>query len=179
MTRRTTVTVRTGWFSSISGPSNTAGIKLSEYLLAAAIALASTLTVLGNLAALSWFGMWAGLNSKSANIATLKTLAFVQIIPWFGIAIVSTMIFLPLMLWPALNGKFSGSGSMAYMLYPLITTGVATVLALTKDTIFILWARKKLRTHFRECVLPTVTSIHEKLPPPLPRVSPPPLIAAK
>lgn len=135
VTRSKTVTVRTGWFSSISGPSITGGIKLSEYLLAAVIALASTLTVLGNLAALSWFGMWAGLNSKSANIATLKTLAFVQIIPWFGIALSSTLIFLPLMLWPALRSKFSGGGNMTYILYPLITTSVFTVLALIKDTI--------------------------------------------
>ena len=76
------------------------------------------------------------------------------------------------MMWTAFSSKFSGGGVMSIALYPLITTGVATVLALIKDTIFILWARKKLRTHFRECVLPTVTSMHEKLPPPLPRVAP-------
>jgi ABC-2 family transporter protein len=172
-TRSTTVTVKMGPFSSIRSLATAGGIKLSEYFLSAAMALATTLTVLGNLAALSWFGMWAGLNSKSANIATLKTLAFVQVIPWFGIAIASNMIFLPLMLWPALNTKLSGGGALAYIWYPLISTSVATMLALIKDTIFILWARKKLRTKFRDCILPVVTSVHEKLPPPLPRVATP------
>lgn len=178
-TRRTTVTVRTGLFYSIRGLPNGGGRSVLEFLLPAIIALATTLTVLGNLAALSWYGMWAGLNSKSANLATLKTLAFVQIIPWFGITIATSLIFIPLMMWTALSNRLSGGGALSMVVYPLITTGVATLLALTKDAIFILWARRKLRTNFRDCVLPVVTSMHEKVPAPLPRVTPPPMVAAK
>ena len=176
--RRSTVSMRSGFLTSVSGISNTGRQSVVEFLLPAILALAATLTVLGNLAALSWFGMWAGLNSRSANLATLKTLVFVQVIPWFGIAIASVLIFIPLMLWPALNNKLFGSGTLSFIWHPLITTGVATLLALTKDAIFILWARKQLRLKFRDCVLPVVIAAQEKLPPPLPRVPPPPLLAA-
>ena len=179
VTRSSRVSMRSGFLTTISGIANTGERNVIEFLLPAIMALAATLTVLGNLTALSWFGMWAGLNSKSANVATLKTLAFVQVIPWFGIAIASSMIFIPLMVWPALSNKLFGGGTLAYIWYPLITTVFATVLALGKDTLFILWARKKLRLKFRECVLPTVTSMHEKVLPPLPQVTPPPLVAAK
>src|SRR5437764_5561295 len=48
-----------------------------------AASLGATLTTAANFVALSWFGMWMGLNSKNTNLATLKTIAFVQIIPWF------------------------------------------------------------------------------------------------
>ena len=178
VTQSKTVTIRMGSLTTISGVANGGQQSLLAFLLPAILALAATLTVLGNLAALSWFGMWSGLNSKSANIATLKTLAFVQIIPWFGIAISSVLVFLPLIYWPALNNKLFGSGSLTFMWHPLITTGVATVLALTKDILFVLWARKRLRLKFRECVLPAVMSVHEKVPPPLPRVAPPPLVSA-
>ena len=179
VTRSSRVSMRSGFLTTISGIANTGKQSVLEFLMPATLALAATLTVLGNLAALSWFGMWAGLNSRSANLATLKTLAFVQIIPWFGIAIGSNLIFIPLMLWPALNNKLFGGGTMSFIWHPLITTGLATVLALTKDLLFVLWARKKLRLKFRDCVLPTVTSVPEKLPPALPRVTPPPLLAAK
>jgi hypothetical protein len=44
-------------------------------------AVTTTVTTLGNLLALAWFGMWMGLSSKSANWASAKTFLFVQVIP--------------------------------------------------------------------------------------------------
>ena len=55
--------------------------------------------VMANLIALAWFGMWAGLNSKSTNLAALKAIVFVQIIPWFVVSFVSVMV-VPLLLLP-------------------------------------------------------------------------------
>src|SRR5438445_2961147 len=52
-------------------------------LVTLAMSVATTLMVVANLAALCWFGMWMGLNSRNANLATLQTIVFVQIIPWF------------------------------------------------------------------------------------------------
>src|SRR5262249_5642253 len=48
--------------------------------LAVATGAATLVTALGNLLTLTWFGMWMGLTSKSANWATLKTFLFIQII---------------------------------------------------------------------------------------------------
>lgn len=39
-------------------------------------------TSLANLIALSWFGLWMGLTSRNSLTATLKTILFVEIIPW-------------------------------------------------------------------------------------------------
>ena len=55
-------------------------------------ALAAVVTTVANLLALCWFGMWMGMTSRSANLATLKTILFVQIIPWFVIAFGSSML---------------------------------------------------------------------------------------
>ena len=55
--------------------------------MAVATALAAALSTAANLLALCWFGMWMGMTSRSANLATLKTILFVEIIPWFVIAL--------------------------------------------------------------------------------------------
>jgi hypothetical protein len=47
----------------------------------------TTLTTFANLTALCWFGMWMGMTSRNSNLATLKTIAFVQIVPWFVISL--------------------------------------------------------------------------------------------
>ena len=172
--------VRTQHMSiSVMGRVASGDVTIRATIMALGMAMAGLLAILGNLCALAWYGMWAGLNSRSANLATLKTLAFVQVIPWFVIAISSNLLLFPLFFSSWFNRSFAGFGSQMVFYYPLITTGVATVLALTKDLLFVLWARKKLRLKFRDCVLPTVTSVPEKLPPALPRVTPPPLLAAK
>src|SRR5258706_6611952 len=69
-----------------------AGFVAQNNLLTLAISLTGTLTMLANLVALTWFGMWMGLNSKTTNLATLKTIVFVQIIPWFAVDRKSTRL---------------------------------------------------------------------------------------
>ena len=54
-----------------------------QTVMAVATAVAAALSTAANLLALCWFGMWMGLTSRTANMATLKTILFVQVIPWF------------------------------------------------------------------------------------------------
>jgi ABC-type transport system involved in multi-copper enzyme maturation permease subunit len=102
----------------------------------------------GNLLALCWFGMWMGLTSRSANLATLKTIVFVQVIPWFVIAFAGTFAAGALM---ASMSLFSGQpGGFAW--WPVLSAVVSTALALLKDIGFIIWARRRLNSEFREQV---------------------------
>jgi hypothetical protein len=93
--------------------------------------------------------MWMGLTSKSVNLATLKTILFVQLIPWFVISFaagVGTM----LILVPALMGSGTGGSLFASMMwYPLIMAGVTMVLALIKNVGFVIYARRRLHAQFR------------------------------
>jgi hypothetical protein len=118
------------------------------FLVYLAVALASTLTIGANLIALIWFGMWAGLTSKNTNVATLKTMAFVQIIPWFAVTFLSSMVMPFLMMGTVIGGGTWGAARMIW--YPLITSGVASLLYVGKDVGFFLWARHSLYTKFRE-----------------------------
>ena len=140
-----------------------------------AMSVAGTLTVIANLAALSWFGMWMGLNSKNLNLATLKTIVFVQIIPWFGVSFASAMV-VPLVLLPSLMKGVSSPTSQMMAWYPLITSGLATVLFLAKDIAFSFWARRKLYSEFRERAVQAVAPIRAVQPPPLAPTGTPPVI---
>ena len=141
-----------------------------------AMSVAGTLTVIANLAALSWFGMWMGLNSKNSNLATLKTIVFVQIIPWFGVSFASAMG-VSLVLLPSLMKGVSAPTSQMMVWFPLITSGLTTVLVLAKDIAFLFWARRKLYSEFRERAVQAVAPIRAARPPPLSPAGTPPVIA--
>jgi len=131
-----------------------------------AISVAGTLTIAANLLALVWFGMWMGLNSKSSNLATLKTIVFVQVIPWFAISFVSGMA-MPLLF-------MTGIGATALQMmswFPLIFSGLTALLCLAKDFGFWIWARRKLYSELRERAAGTVAPLRLALPPPLPGTS--------
>jgi ABC-type transport system involved in multi-copper enzyme maturation permease subunit len=126
-----------------------------EILRVLVVVLAGVTTV-ANVIALSWFGMWMGVTSKNNSLATLKTLGFVQVIPWFIISFASALTLPLLMLTGMFRGGF-GNGArvnawstqlMAW--FPIITAGIAALLSLGKDVIFTLWARKRLLLRFRE-----------------------------
>ena len=140
-----------------------------------AMSVAGTLTVIANLAALSWFGMWMGLNSKNSNLATLKTIVFVQIIPWFGVSFASAMG-VSLVLLPSLMKGVSAPTSQMMVWFPLITSGLTTVLVLAKDIAFLFWARRKLYSEFRERAVQAVAPTRVARPPPLSPAGPPPVI---
>jgi hypothetical protein len=146
------------------------------FLVYLAVALANTLTIGANLVALIWLGMWAGLTSKNTNVATLKTMAFVQIIPWFAVTFLSSMVMPFLMMGTVIGGGTWGVARMIW--YPLITSGVASILYVGKDVGFFLWARHSLYTKFRERAAHALAPIRLAPPPVRPATPLPPVIAS-
>ena len=130
----------TGW--SPVGTVSTRG----ELTLSSLVGIVTGLATLGNLLALYWFGMWMGLTSRSANLGTLKTILFVQIIPWFVIAFAGTFGVGMLVMWFSLAGGPAGS----FIWWPVLSAAVPAGLAIAKDVGFIVWARKRLYSSFRE-----------------------------
>ena len=131
--------------------------KVSLWLSQAGRGFASAITIIANLIAISWFGMWMGLTSKNATWATFKTLLFVQVLPWmviwFGATVLSTMLILPL-----IAASSSGGGAI-WIWFPIAKEVVAMSLAVAKDVLFILLVRKKLRTEFRDMAVRAVSPV--------------------
>jgi len=133
--------------------------------------LAETIALGADLVALVWFGMWMGLTSKNTNLATLKTILFVQIIPWFVIGFASSMITM-LVLLPNL---IRGGATMFW--FSLLTSGVTVVLALIKNIAFLLWSRRKLYSEFRERAARDTGPSQLAMPELLSQANAPPVIA--
>ncbi len=128
-------------FGSGDGPGLLATVMMS---------LGAVVTLGASLVALWWFGMWMGLTTKNANLATLKTLLFVQIIPWFAISFAVGML-VPMLIIPSLiAGGGGGAPTMVMTWFPLLSSAFTTALALAKDIGFILWSRKRLHAHLRD-----------------------------
>jgi hypothetical protein len=136
-----------------------ASIAAPSSLVTLTMSVAGVLTLLGNLAAISWFGMWMGLNSRTTNLATLKTILFVQIIPWFGLSFASALV-IPLVVFPSLM-RGGGTTSMQTLVVwmPLLIAVVSTSLSLAKDAVFLLWARKRLLTGFRDRAVQSIVPV--------------------
>jgi hypothetical protein len=151
----------------------------AELAVTIAITIATGLATVGNLIALSWVGMWMGMTSKNNNIASLKTILFVQIIPWFAITFIST--FAPwLLLLPSFVRSITGSTSSSAMIWhPLLNNGLDAVLTLGKDVAFIVWARRQLYFSFRQQAVRNAGPNPIALAPlpPMAVSSPPPVIA--
>ena len=131
---------------AVGAPTTSAAQQLAATLIAGA---ASGLATAGNLLALAWFGMWMGLTSRTANLAVLKTILFVQVIPWFVITFSSSMLAGIILA----QSFFRGSANQpAWWLvwWPLLNAALSTVLALSKDVAFIMWSRRKLHSSLRE-----------------------------
>jgi len=135
-------------------------------LIIAASSAAGLVSMVGNLIALGWFGMWMGMNSKSTSLATLKTIAVVQVAPWFIISFVSALAG-PLLLFPTLMKGASPNVSTWLIWYPLITSAIAALLYLVKNLTFILWARRKIYSEFRTCATQAAAPMRVTGPPPL------------
>jgi hypothetical protein len=131
-----------------------------------AAAVAAALSTAANLLALCWFGMWMGMTSRSANLATLKTILFVQIIPWFaitfGVGIVAAM---------AMSGILIRSGPnplASFVWWPIVSVLLTAIVAVAKDIGFIVWSRNKLHSSFREEAARSLGQPRFVAPPPLP-----------
>jgi ABC-type transport system involved in multi-copper enzyme maturation permease subunit len=143
----------------------------SMWLWSVVSALDSAVVTVANLVALGWFGMWMGLASKNARLATLKTIVFVQILPWFVMTL-ATVLAMAFLMMPMIAKSGVGTSPTWYATwYPLVTAAVTTLLALGKDAFFFFWARRKLLGDFREIATRTMA--------PIPSHSMPPVIAIK
>ena len=113
----------------------------------AVVQVGGALAFAANIWALTWFGMWMGMTSQSTNMATLKTIVFVQVIPWFAITFLAAIVG-PLFLW-----RLSMAGGFSYSRQLLLTSGVTTGLCLLKDILLVLIARRRLYADFRQWAL--------------------------
>jgi hypothetical protein len=145
-----------------------------------------TLSTAANLVALGWFGMWMGLTSKKASLASFKTILFVQVIPWLVISFVSgilvAVVLFPLMMMKS-GGAVSGTvttsvtnagsttvtmttgSSGVVMAFPFVMAVVGCVMTVGKDVVFILLARRKLWSSFREMAVAGISPVEYKAPP--------------
>jgi hypothetical protein len=174
MAVRGTVTFSVGPGTNVVASSNTFQKPTGEEVVMTVVTTgAKAVTLAGNLLAVFWFGMWMGMTSRTANLATLKTVVFVQIIPWFVITLASYVVL------GFVTYRFARSGTTlrpGWMMisWPLVMAVVGAALALAKDAGFILWSRKRLHSALRERAgqgldRPRLTAL-PRLP-----VSPPPL----
>jgi hypothetical protein len=129
--------------------------------------LATEATSIANLIALCWFGMWMGMTSKNANLAALKTILFVQIVPFIVISFGSSMA-IGLLLMPYL-WKNGASSSTAFMVwYPFLSTLLTATLFLAKDVGFFMLSRKTLYSSFRDQAVRSVSPPTMAIPSPIP-----------
>jgi len=120
------------------------------------------ITRVADLIAVGWVGVWMGLTSRNANLAVLKTLLFVQVLP--GLA---SMFVTPFMMMPMMMLGMGAPGMEAWwMVLPLIGRDL---LWIGKDLIFIRWASSRLETDLRILALPAASRVWSvPAPPPLP-----------
>jgi hypothetical protein len=155
-----------------------AGSPAWQTAMAVGTAAAAAVSTAANLLALGWFGLWMGLTSRTANLATLKTVLFVQVIPWFVIAFVSSMVVGLLM-----TGVFFRSGAIQptswFAWWPLLSAALTAGVAVAKDIGFIVWSRHKLHSSFRDEAARSLGQPKFVAPRPLPAAATvPPIIAA-
>lgn len=161
----TYISQRKTWGSLVAAAGN---MQPPHVAVALGMAASLTLATIANLIALSWFGMWMGLTSKSQNLATLKTLLWVQIVPWFVISIVSSLGLGLLMMWtmmPAIKKGAPPNPASFMVWYPLITMVTSAVLSVAKDIFFAQLARRKLYATFRESAALGLTPVRFDAPP--------------
>ena len=140
--------------------------------------LALTLLVVAstaaNFMALAWFGSWMGMTSRTASLATLKTIAFVQVIPGLVFYFCSMMLTFVVLIPNIASSATGGAGMIAW--FPLLTGAISALLALGKDVCFIAWSRNRLDSAFRDQAS-KVLAYSNAAQPPLPHsVAPPPII---
>jgi hypothetical protein len=155
------------------------GGQIPQSLLVAAGAAKTALGTLADLLALAWFGLWMGLTSKNTSLATLKTILFVEVVPFFVIQFASAMVLGLLMMPLMAQGMASGQPPAFAVWLPLLMGAVSTALSVAKDAFFFILSRRKLYANLRELAsrslsLPAAAPA-QRLPPLIPK---PPLVAA-
>lgn len=161
---------------TMGGLAGTLGLAPMDLALSFVGAAFTALATLANLAALAWFGLWMGLTTKTVPLATLKTLLFVQIIPSLVIGFLAGLMIPLLMMTSALRGTMAVNAASTpnFILWmPLLTTLFSAGLSLAKDAFFIIWARWKLLTDFREVAAQGFVPVAVRTVPPVITVTSP------
>lgn len=144
----------TGWM-----PANFSIRLIPQWLIVLGTALCGLLCTLANLVALAWFGMWMGLTSRNGLMGTLKTIVFVQIVPWMVISFMGVMI-LPILGLLSASKKSAWLGSNWMEWYPILSVLLVTLLTLLKDVVFYFAARQKMVDQFRTVAVRAVAPVH-------------------
>src|SRR5205807_169913 len=106
-------------------------------------------------------GMWMGMTSQSTNMATLRTIAFVQVIPWFVITFVSAfMVFFFLR-------RIMGSSSFSMSRQMLTSSALPAFLYIVKDIVLGVVAKRTLYSSFRRLAVGETAPLDV---PPVPRI---------
>ena len=113
-----------------------------------ALALLVVASTAANFMALAWFGTWMGMTSRTASLATLKTIAFVQVIPGLVFYFASMTLTFAVLIPRLSSSATAGARMIAW--FPLLTGAISALLALGKDVGFIIWSRRRLNSAFRE-----------------------------
>jgi hypothetical protein len=157
---------RTTWGTAVPAKWN--------HLAALIKSAASTLSTLTSLVALAWFGMWMGMTSRNASLATLKTILFVKVIPFLVIYFVTAYAMVFLVIVPQTLKMRTPPGSpvtmtvtnasgvtttittttpfsaMTPLYISLVITCLPAALNVAVDLAFIALARRRLHSTFRE-----------------------------
>ncbi len=125
------------------------------------LAVIGVVGTLANLVALGWFGLWMGLVSRNARMATLKTIVFVEVLPWLAIALI-TGLGIPLMMFSSswLNKSSAPSQTVMSVWLPVMVTALPAGLALVKNVLFWQLARRKLTRGYRDLAVRAVIPVH-------------------
>jgi len=136
-------------------------------LLGLTIAITTVISVAADVAALSWFGMWMAMTSKNTNLAALKTIVFVQVIPAFAISVLSSVLLMAVVM-PRLVTAGAAGASSTFMggIFPALSAVLPLALRVGKDALFIGWSRQKLRRNFRRWAAPAAAPQGWSLPVP-------------
>jgi ABC-type Na+ efflux pump permease subunit len=146
-----------------------------------AAAIATALSTAASLAAFCWFGMWMGMTSRSANLAALKTILFVGIIPWFVIAFGTGMVTALVMSGVMFRGMSRGTPTSItwFAWWPILGAVLSGAVVVAKDIGFIIWSRNKLYSSFRNQAAQSLGQPRFYAPPLLPATAAaPPVIVA-
>jgi hypothetical protein len=145
----TTVSAYTATNSVLVTSANPVSTTAQQVVMAVAAAAAVALSTAANLLALCWFGMWMGMTSRSTNLATLKTILFVQVVPWFALAFVTGLLMVVVMSGFVFRPS-SPQPTALLTWWPLLSVLLTAALAVAKDIGFIVWSRRKLYRCLRE-----------------------------
>lgn len=150
------------WRSRNVGTTNPGQFDMELYQLLAGIA--GLITLLTGLLALGWFGMLMGLKTRKTSTAMLKTVCFVQVLPWLVLTILQSLLMMA-SVWaglPYYGGVIIGA-----------------ILGIGKDLVFILVSRRRLYRTFRNAATESAGVVRPAAPAPTPvNLEVPPVIPA-